>query len=178
MDDENPPVRRLQLKPKEVEPVDKVARTGDGTAISVRLMHLQNNLASGRPMQRPTGSDGSPPASPDAEGASPIFRQKDFAPTDPPATAGDENAISVEAILLRNRAAAYERESQLVAMPLPRKSRRHRDFLVVLAGAAISGGILTLVFRDSMQLVGLALLGIVFLTVILGWVIYGIMDRY
>ena len=112
MDDENPPVRRFQLKTKEVEPVDKVARPGDGTAISVRLMHLQNNLAAGKPLQSPSDPDGPPLAAQDAQGAPPIFRQKDFVAIDPPAAADDENAISVQAILLRNRAAAYERSQR------------------------------------------------------------------
>jgi hypothetical protein len=178
MDEENPPVRRFQLKAKEVEPVDKVARPGDGTAISVRLMHLQNNLASDRKIQSPDDADRPAPAGEGAAGAPPIFRQRDFVPIDPPAAAGDENAISVESILLRNRAAAHEKESQLIAMPPRRRSRRHRDFVVVLLVAAGSGGILAAVFRDNMQIVGMALLGIVFLTVILAWVIYGIMDRY
>jgi hypothetical protein len=49
MDDELPPKRRLSLKPREVEPVDKVARAGDGTAISVKLIHRENQLAAERP---------------------------------------------------------------------------------------------------------------------------------
>jgi hypothetical protein len=178
MDDENPPVRKFKLKTREVEPVDKVARPGDGTAISVRLIHLQNNVASERPARSPGEADMQALSGRDAEGASPIFKQNEFVAIDPPVTAGDENAISVEQILLRNRAAAHQRESELIPMPLPRRSRRHRDFLVVLSGAALSAGILAYVFRDSLQIVGLALLGIIFLTAILAWVIYGIMDRY
>jgi hypothetical protein len=178
MDDENPPVRRFKLKTREVEPVDKVARPGDGTAISVRLIHLQNNVAAERPARSPGDADTQAPSGQDAEGASPIFKQKEFVRVDPPAVAGDEHAISVEQILLRNRAAAHARESDLIAMPLPRRSRRHRDFLIVLSIAGVSAGILAFVFRESMQIVGLALLGIVFLTAILAWVIYGIMDRY
>jgi hypothetical protein len=178
MDDENPPVRRFKLKTREVEPTDKVARPGDGTAISVRLIHLQNNLASGQPGQLAGDARTKAPVARDPEGSSPLFKQKEFVRVDPPASAGDENAISVEQILLKNRAAAHERESELIAMPPRRRSRRHRDFLVVLSGAAITAGILAFVFRESLQIVGLALLGIVFLTAILAWVIYGIMDRY
>jgi hypothetical protein len=178
MDDEDPPVRRFKLKTREVEPVDKVARPGDGTAISVRLIHLQNNLAAEQPAQLAGSADRQAPTSGATEGPSSIFKQKEFVRVDPPAAAGDENAISVEQILLKNRAAAHERESELIAMPARRRSRRHRDFLVVVSVAAISAGIVAVVFRESMEIVGLALLGIVFLTAILAWVIYGIMDRY
>ena len=41
-DDATPPVRKLVLKPKEITPTDQVSRLGDGTEISIRLMHKQN----------------------------------------------------------------------------------------------------------------------------------------
>ena len=45
MDDEKPDTRHLVLKPKEVVPTDPPSRPGDGTAISVQLIHRQNRLA-------------------------------------------------------------------------------------------------------------------------------------
>lgn len=175
MDDPPPPKRRLVLKQKEVEPVDTVARAGDGTAISVDLMHRMNQVEGRRLSNPPLGEPLLPPT---PEGEAPIFKQKEIALTDTPAVPGDEEAISVEGMLHRNHAAAVDTSPELIAMPVRRRSKRSRDFIVLLSGALLSVGALGLVFRDDKQMVALALFGIVFLTVILTWVMYGIMDRY
>jgi hypothetical protein len=176
MEDEPPPVRRLVLKQRDVDPVDKVSRPGDGTAISVRLIHLENKQAA----DRPAGSWPSevPQRLPDTEGTSPVFKQKEFAPIDPPSPAGDESAISVSGMLRANRAAAVNSGPELIAMPVRRKSRRHRDFIVLVSCAILAIGGLAATFRHDMQVVSLALFGIVFLTVILSWIMYGVRDRY
>jgi hypothetical protein len=176
MDDENPPVRRLVLKHKDVDPVDKVARPGDGTTISVRLMHLENKLAAGRSAPLSPSDSANPPVCP--EGMSPIFKRAEIAPTDPPAFEGDESAISVSSMLRANREAAIDAGPELIAMPPRRKSRRHRDFVMLLSCAVLSFGSLAAVFRHDMQIVALALFIIVFVTVILAWIMYGVMDRY
>ena len=183
MDDKEPPIRRLVLKAKEVIPTDSVSRPGDGTAISVRLMHKENQIAEekgqigeGKPDEY--GWDGIPKLSPDEAGGSPVFRPKEIAPIDPPSFPGDESAISVHEMLHRNQLAADESLPELIAMPPPRKSRRHRDFAVILGVAILSFGSLALVFRHDLQIVGLATFGIVFTTAILAWVIYGVMDHY
>lgn len=179
MDDPPPPKPRLVLKAREVEPVDTVARAGDGTAISVKLMHKVNQLAEQRPPGSLMGDPSAPPSVDDGlEGDPSVFRQKEITPTDPPAAAGDEEAISVSGMLQRNHAAAIDSGPELIAMPVRRRSRRHRDFMVLIVGALLSVGVLGIVFRDDKQMVALALFGIVFLTVILTWVMYGIMDRY
>jgi hypothetical protein len=179
MEDELPPKRRLSLKPKEVEPVDKVARPGDGTAISVKLIHRENQLAAERP---PSSWQGDLMTPPDAEeqleaGPSP-FKPKEITPMDQPAGPGGEDAISVAKMLHRNQAAAAASTPELIAMPPRRRSRRHRDFMVLLGCAALAFGALAVVFREDRQMVALGVFGIVFATVILAWVMYGVMDRY
>ena len=47
-DDDIPSVRKLVLKPREVTRTDAVARPGDGTEISVPLIHRQNRIAEQR----------------------------------------------------------------------------------------------------------------------------------
>jgi hypothetical protein len=179
MDDEKPPKRRLSLKQKDVEPVDKVARPGDGTAISVKLIHRENQLAADRP---PGSWQGDLMTPPDVEGhieAGPSpFKPKEISPMDPPSGPGGEDAISVAKMLHRNQAAAAASTPELIAMPVRRRSRRHRDFIVLLSCAALSFGALALIFRQDRQMVALGLFGIVFATVILAWIMYGVMDRY
>jgi hypothetical protein len=179
MDDPTPPPRRLVLKQKDVEPTDKAARPGDGTAISVRLIHLGNRLAEERAAGQTPGESGQRAEGPSyAEALPPGFKHKEIAPLDPPVKPGDEEAIHVPDILRANRLAADELGPELIAMPVPRRSRRNRDFLVLVACALLCTGTLAFVFRADRQIVALALFGIVFLTVILAWILYGVMDRY
>jgi hypothetical protein len=186
MDDKEPPTRRLVLKPKEVVPTDTVSRPGDGTAISVRLMHATNRVAEekGRIAEAASsdfGWEGLPrkaAAGPDEPGAAPVFKLKEIEPTDPPSFPGDESAISVHGMLQRNRRAVAESVPELIAMPPRRSSKRHRDFALVIGVAALAFGSLALVFRHDLQIVGLAAFAIVFTTAILAWVIYGVMDHY
>jgi hypothetical protein len=63
-------------------------------------------------------------------------------------------------------------------MPAPRKSRRNRDFAVLLGAAVLSTGVVVAVFRRDAEIISLALFGIVFTAAILAWIIYGVMDRY
>jgi hypothetical protein len=47
-DDDKPSGRKLVLKPREVTRTDPSARPGDGTEISVALIHRQNRIAEER----------------------------------------------------------------------------------------------------------------------------------
>ena len=179
MDDKTPPTRRFVLKPKEVIPTDSVSRPGDGTAVSVRLMHKDNQIAEER--LSGAGWEGLPktvPDGPDSAVGSPVFKPKEIAHTDSPSFPGDEAAISVQEMLQRNRIALDASSPELIAMPPRRKSRRHRDFAVVLGVAAGSFGLIAAVFRHDLQIVGLAAFGVVFTTAIFAWIIYGVMDHY
>jgi hypothetical protein len=177
MEEEKPQVRRLVLKAKEVDPVDRVARPGDGTAISVQLMHQANKNAEARPRSLFPEAGVAANGGWDAVGDPSVTSPQDAA-ADPSSPGGDDPAISVEGILRANRAAEDDLTPELIAMPARRKSRRNRDFVLLIGCALSSWGILAFVFRSDMQMVGLALFGIVFVTVILAWVMYGIMDKY
>jgi hypothetical protein len=169
MDEEKPPARRLVLKPKDIVVTEVAARPGDGTAISVDLIHRQNQIAAAR---------GKLPASPENDPfaeASDLFRPK---PAAAPPSQGEEPEVSIPGMLLQNAEAVRETEPELIAMPKPRKSRRRRDFALVLACGATSAGVLGLVFRHDLQMVGLGMFVIVFSTVICAWIMYGVMDRY
>jgi hypothetical protein len=177
--EDQPQKRRLSLKPKDVEPVDKVARPGDGTAISVKLIHRENQLAADRPPGSWQGDLMTPPTEEgDIEAGPSPFKPKEITPMDLPSGRSGEDAISVPKMLHRNQAAAAASAPELIAMPVRRRSRRHRDFMVLLGCAAISFGALALIFRQDRQMVALGLFGIVFATVILAWIMYGVMDRY
>jgi hypothetical protein len=178
MDDPPQPKSRLVLKTKDVEAVDKVARAGDGTAISVKLMHKVNQIAEGKAPGRWSGDLMTPPEEGEPEGLPPVFKPKDITPMDLPSGITGEEEISVPGMLHRNHAAAVNAAPELIAMPPKRRSRRNRDFLVLVGGAFVTVGALGFIFRDDRQMVALSLFGVVFTTVILAWVMYGIMDRY
>jgi hypothetical protein len=173
-----PPKSRLVLKPREVEAVDKVARPGDGTAISVKLIHRENQISADKGSGHWSGDLMTPPEAFEPEDLPSVFKPKEITPMDRPSGPGGEEAISVPGMLHRNHAAAMNSGPELIAMPVKRRSRRNRDFLLLLGGALLSVGVLALVFRDDRQMVALSLFGIVFTTVILSWVMYGVMDRY
>ena len=81
-------------------------------------------------------------------------------------------------MLQRNRLAADESTPELIAMPRRRKARRHRDFRLVLGVALVLYAVLVLVFIHNLPFLGLATFGFIFTIAILGWIIYGVMDRY
>ena len=137
MDDENPPVRRLVLKQRDVDPVDKVARPGDGTAISVRLILRENSLASERPAGSRPGDAGTAAAGP---GLPPVFKPKDVTPTDLPSFDGDESAISVPGMLQANRAAMDDSGPELIAMP-PRRTVRAKRLISRSSLASLFSGL-------------------------------------
>ncbi len=169
MDEEKPPVRRLVLKPKDVVHTEVPARPGDGTAISVDLIHRQNQIASAR---------GKLPSSPESDPfaeASDLFRPR---PAASPASQGEEPGVSIPGMLLQNAEAIKGTEPELIAMPAPRKSRRRRDFALVLACGAATAGVLAVVFRHDLEMLGLGMFIIVFSTVICAWIMYAVMDKY
>jgi hypothetical protein len=178
MDDPPQPKSRFVLKPRDVEAFDKVARPGDGTAISVKLIHQVNQIAEGKAPGRWSGDLMTPPEEGKLDELPSVFKPKEITPMDRPSAASGDEAISVPGMLHRNHAAAVKSEPELIAMPPKRRSRRNRDFLLLVGSALLSVGLLGIIFRDDRQMVALSLFGVVFTTVILAWVMYGIMDRY
>ena len=178
-DDETPPVRKLVLKPKEIVPTDTPARLGDGTAISVRLIHRHNEIAEQRSEAR--GAAHAPPgAIPDtgtAAEASP-FKRKDIDLTDAPSKAGDGTEISAGLILKANRLAQARHEPELIAMPPHRRSRCMRDDIILESVGVALLGSLVFAIPNSIQvlLLGLCLMGIY--SGVLAWIMFGVMDAY
>jgi hypothetical protein len=177
MDDETPPARRLTLKPKEVIPTDQIARPGDGTAISVQLMHRANKLADDKRAGIEPDMAAAHPGSVPQAASTPLQPEPEApAPAALPETPPDE-VIDVSDMLRANQLAANDREG-LIAMPKPRRSRRRQDFALILGIGAAATGVLMVVFRADTQIVAMGMFAIVFLTVILAWVMFGVMDKY
>jgi hypothetical protein len=88
-----------------------------------------------------------------------------------------DGVIDVSDMMRANLLAANEREG-LIAMPKPRRSRRRQDFMLILGLGAAATGVLMLIFRSDAQIIGLGMFAIVFLTVILAWIMFGVMDKY
>jgi hypothetical protein len=171
MDDKEPPIRRLALKPREPLP----GNTGAG-AEPPRAAGVSGEEASSE--IRWDGIPSGPPGGAETPQGGSAFKPKEIVPMDPPSFPGDESAIDVHDMLHQNRRAADESAPALIAMPRRKRSRRHRDFGLVLGAAAVSFVVLGLVFIHNLPFLGLATFGIVFTTAILGWIIYGIMDKY
>ncbi|HEY1792073.1 MAG TPA: hypothetical protein VGG34_04085 [Opitutaceae bacterium] len=160
---------RLAAEPRRYDSVDTPSRPGDGTAISVRLIHAKNWSA----QQHPPASVGEavPPAA-----LPPGFAPRSIEAVNPAPGADDAGAITVDQILRQNRAGSGE---PALLAPLPaRPSRRRQDFLIILAGACVSAAIDTLVFHGNPAVQVMLLVAIGFVTIVLTWFIYGMMDKY
>jgi hypothetical protein len=182
MDEEKPPVRRLTLKPKEIIPTETAARPGDGTAISVQLMHRENKQAddkrAGIAPDPGSPHPGSPhPGSTPQAAAPPVPRLPEEPASEAAQEISGDGVIDVSDMLRANQLAANDREG-LIAMPKPRRSRRRQDLMLILGLGASATVVLMVVFRSDAQIIGLGMFAIVFLTVILAWVMFGIMDKY
>jgi hypothetical protein len=176
-DDETPPVRKLVLKAKDITPTDSAARVGDGTAISVRLMHKVNELAERESGGRGTANpDMETPAAP-PEAPSP-FARRDVDLTDAPTQTADGTAISASLILKQNRIAEERHAPELIALPTRRRSKRMLDFLLLEAVGSLLDGGLVLALPTTIGSLVLGLFLFVFFTAMLAWIIFGVMDDY
>ncbi len=178
-DDENPPVRRFVLKPKEITPTETPARPGDGTAISVQLMHRQNELAEERSsLRKREGWPQSPPDAPVGPVGSPLLAPKEITPTETRACAGDGTAISARLILQDNLAAAKKLNPEIVELPHRKMSRRTRDFFLLMAAVIIA---LAFFMQMLPRTMGTLIMGLVitgFAGVMFAWIMFGVMDDY
>jgi hypothetical protein len=179
-DDENPPLRRFVLKPKEVAHTDPPARPGDGTAISVQLMHRQNEIAAQRgSLGKSDDSSLSPPDLGTGEPpVSPLLMAREITPTEAPSRPGDGTAISVDLIHEQNRIADEKRGPEIVAMPARRRSRRTRDFIMLMAAASGVDLIFMLMLPRTIGTLTMGLVGLAFVAAMLGWIMFGVMDDY
>jgi hypothetical protein len=179
MDDEKPDTRHLVLKPKEIELTEERSRPGDGTAISVKLIHRENALAEEKAARdKRRGRDlPRPPAAVPAKALPPVFKPKDIAPTDAPAKPGEEEAVSVPNILLENQIAEHQSGWWRVKGRKKRKSRRNRDFLLIVGGLDLAIAVLMRVMSNTMSTIyGVA--GITFITSTFAWIMFVVNDDY
>jgi len=178
MDDEKPDTRHLVLKPKEIIPTDKASRPGDGTAISVQLIHRENALAEEKSSRRRRHERG--PLSNRAEAAPalpPVFRPKEIAPLDPPSKHGDEEAIHVPDILLENRISEERSGWGRIKRWNKRRSKRNRDFLLLVGGLDIAIATYIKVASSTVTTVyGIAAITLV--TSMFAWIMFVVNDDY
>jgi hypothetical protein len=178
MEDEKPDTRHLVLKPKDIVPMDQVARPGDGTTISVQLMHRQNRLAAEKASGRRPGEIAplSMPAQPGPE-LPPVFKIPEFVPLDPPSSPGDEEAIKVPEILLENRIAEERSGWGRIKNWKMRKSRRNRDYILLVGGLDLTIAIIMKVMSSPVTMIfGIA--AIVLMTSTVTWVMFVVNDDY
>jgi hypothetical protein len=171
MQDPPPPTRRLVLKPRGAIPPEPAG----AAASPVRRQDppAQESAEEIRWDGLPAPRQGAP------EGAVPAgFMEKEIVPTDPPPRAGDESAISIQRMLHQNKQAADRTTPELIAMPRRMRSRRHRDFMLVLGPALLASVAAVEVFKKTPEVACLVIFGIAFAAATLGWLIYGMMDRY
>jgi hypothetical protein len=179
MEDEKPDTRHLVLKPKEIELTEERSRPGDGTAISVQLIHRQNVLAEEKAARdRRRGRDlPRPPAAEPAQALPPVFKPKDIVPTDPPAKPGDEEAVSVPDILLENQIAEHRSGWWRVKGGKKRRSKRNRDFILVVGGLDLAIAVGIKVMSSTVSTIyGIA--GITLITSMVAWVMFVVNDDY
>jgi hypothetical protein len=178
MEDEKPSTKRLALRPKVIIPTDTVARPGDGTAISVQLMHEQNRVGDQKAAERRKKGDPFLPASEASEPAlAPVFKPKDISPMDQPSYPGDEEAVHVHDILLENRIAEDLSGWGRLKSWTKRKSRRDRDFIVGVGGMDLAIIIMMRVMPGETTLV-FGLSAITLFTTMAAWIMYMVMDDY
>jgi|GEM_PF-931730 len=178
-DDDKPSGRRLVLKPREITPTETAARPGDGTAISVALIHRQNRIAEERrSLGTRLGGPQPPPGAGEAAREPHALAPKEITPTEAAARPGDGTAISVALIHRQNRIAEEMRGPEAVALPRRRTSRRTRDFifLVVLAGIVVAAFMLQLPRTPGTLLIGFFL--VAYAAGLLAWIMFGVMDDY
>jgi hypothetical protein len=178
MEDEKPDTRHLVLKPKVITLTEERARPGDGTAISVQLIHKQNQIAEDKSRGKKRGNLELPP--PNAErppALPPIFKPKEIVLTDPRVNQDNVEAISVPDILLENRIAEQQKGWWRVKRTKKRASRRNRDFLLIVGVTDLAIVIIIKVLSNTMTTIyGIA--GITLVTTTVGWVMFVVNDDY
>lgn len=177
MDDEKPDTRHLVLKPKEIVPTENAARPGDGTAISVQLIHRENVLAEQKASNRKIHGRVSANSAPPSPSFPPIFKPKELTPTDGPSKPGDEEAISVSGILLENRIAEEESGLTRLKWLKKRKSKRNRDFFLVVGGIDLAIGVYIKMASETVTTI-YGISAITLITSTFAWIMFAVNDDY
>lgn len=178
MEDDTPPPRRFVLKPKEVVPTDQPARPGDGTEISVQLIHQQNQVAEQKKTRQWKLPEGPGQSGPITSSVGPhVLKPKDIDPVDKPARENEDEAIRVQQILLENRRAEEASGWGALKRRRARRSRRNRDFFLIVVPFDIVVAIgMKLMPNMATYIYGSA--AIVLVTTVAAWVMYMVMDDY
>jgi len=179
MEFEKPDTSHLKFKPKEIIPTEERAQPGDGSAISVQLIHRQNQIAEEKAARRKKKGLPQEATALLAPGhaLSPVFKPKEITPLDPPAASGDEDVISVPDILLENRVAEERSGWGRIKSWRKRKSRRLRDFLILVGGIDLGIAVIMKTMPGVMtEIYGIA--GITLVTSMSGWIMFVVMDDY
>jgi hypothetical protein len=179
MDFEKPETKHLVLKPRVIVPTDKPTVPGEESAISVQAIHAQNVQADKLRKKKAKGGKAAPLALPlTAEPAlSPVFKPKEITALNSPVRPGDEEAIDVADILLENRVAEEKSGWGRLKKWRRRKSKRGRDFLIIVGGIDLSIAFLMKVMPNGVALV-YGLSAITLATTTLGWIMFVVMDDY
>jgi len=177
MEFEKPDTSHLALKPKEIVPTDSRALPGDGTAISVRLIHKQNQVAEekasrGKRSGSRTPAPGKPPVAPP-----PGFKAIEIESVNPTAHPGGVGAINVPEMLQENRKIEVESGLADVRHPKKRKSRRNRDFILLVGSIDAAIIIYVRIMQNPVAFVyGIA--GVTLVTATFAWIMFVVMDDY
>jgi hypothetical protein len=178
MEFEKPETKHLVLKPKVIVPTDKLTVPGEDSAISAQSIHAQNEAAE---MRRKKAKGRKPPAlalPANAEPALPsVFKAKEITAVNAPARPGDEEAINVHDILLQNRIAEEKSGWGRLKRWRRRKSKRGRDFLIIVGAIDVSIALLVKVMPSGVTLV-YGISAITLATTTLGWIMFVVMDDY
>ncbi len=177
MDDEKPSTKHLVLKPKEITPTDGLSRPGDGTAFSVQLIHAQNKAAEEKSVLRKKSGTPFPMPTEPEPALSPAFKPKTIESVNPMASPDDEEAIHVAEILLENRIAEERSGWKRLRFWRRRKSKRTRDFLVVV-GSIDFAIVLSMRLMPSDIVLIYGISGITLATSMIGWIMFFVMDDY
>jgi hypothetical protein len=178
MDDEKPDTRHLVLKPRVVVPTDGPAVPGGEAAISVQGIHSQNVQADERRRNaKRANPDATTFGAPVQDALSPVFKPAQITPLNAPVRPGDENAINVKDILMENGIADHNSGWGRVKRKKRSKSRRTRDFLIVVGLVDISIGLVMKIAPGIVTLV-YGLSAITLVTMTLGWIMFFVMDAY
>jgi hypothetical protein len=173
---EKPKTDHLVLKPRVVDPTDKPAGPGDSSRISVQGIHAENVLAD---KQRAKGERGNiSPSVPPVETQVPKgFKLAEYEVFNDVARPHDEDAVSVDEILLENRIAEDRSGWGRIVDWRHRKSHRGRDFLIVVGSVDLSIALIMKMESNVMTAIyGIA--GITMFTTTVAWVMFMVMDPY
>lgn len=107
----------------------------------------------------------------------PGFKKKEVVPVNAPAPEDDLEGIRVHDILQENRVAEEAAGAHALQPKAPRKTRRLRDFLLLVGTIDLAIAVLIKVMQNPMMFIyGIA--GITLVTATVAWIMFVVMDAY